>query len=265
MKKGLKIFLIVIAVLFALIVVDTLQAKLLNNSPLLKIREHYNGGETSYIDKGLLVNHYYCNNKEEKTLFKTSKYACPAEFEVKEIVDTTKDIKDFVCAEALEEFYRDDDYVYYYSCIKSKYILVRYTHGYEETVEEALKNKRITIKDLDDYEIGYHKEPIDKDEISDNYIAVFHGGAGEIVYETYIYKIDNNQANYGFSYINVTRTTKSYGSDEWNTKITKKGEVSWTDDVFQVAEKNNAYSYVTLPGDNKTYTIEEFMPMFLMN
>lgn len=39
----------------------------------------------------------------------------------------------------------------------------------------------------------------------------------------------------------------------------------WTDDVFTVAEKNNAYSYVTLPNDKKTYTIEEFQSMFLMN
>ena len=117
MKKGLKIFLIFVAVLVAFIVVDTLQAKIFNNSPLLKIREYYNGGETSYIDKGLLVNHYYCNNKEEKTLFKNSKYTCPAEFTVKEIVDTTKDIKDFTCAEALEEFYRDDNYFITYNTL----------------------------------------------------------------------------------------------------------------------------------------------------
>lgn len=265
MKKGLKIFLIIVAVLVVLILVDTFQAKIFNNSPLLKIREYYNGGETSYIDKGLLVNHYYCNNKEEKTLFKNSKYTCPAEFTVKEIVDTTKDIKDFTCAEALEEFYRDDNYIYYYNCIKSKYVLVRYTHGYEETVTEALKGGRITIKDLDDYNIDYHKEAIDKNEIPDNYMAVFHGGAGEIVYETYVYKIDNNQANYGFNYINVTKTTKSYGSDEWNAKVTGRGSVNWTDDVLTVAEKNNAYSYVTLPNDDKTYTIEEFIPMFVMD
>ncbi len=265
MKKGLKITLIIIVGLIVLILVDTLQAKVFNNSPLLKIREYYNGGETYYIDKGLLVNHYYCNDSEEKTLFKNSKYDCPYEFIIKEIVDTSEDIDDFVCADSLEEFYRDDDYVYYYSCTKSKYVLVKYTYGYKETVTEALKEKRITIKDLDDYQIKYYKEPINNDEIPDNYIAVFHGGAGEIVYETYIYKVDNKQSNYGFNYINVTKTTKSYGSDEWNAKVTKRGTVSWTDEVFSVAEKNYAYSYVTLPNDSKTYTIEEFMTMFLMN
>ena len=74
MKKGLKITLIIIVGLIVLILVDTLQAKVFNNSPLLKIREYYNGGETYYIDKGLLVNHYCCNDSEEKTLFKNSKY-----------------------------------------------------------------------------------------------------------------------------------------------------------------------------------------------
>ena len=102
-------------------------------------------------------------------------------------------------------------------------------------------------------------------KISDGYIAIFHGGAGEITYETYIYKKDNGHANSGFDYINVTNTTVSWGSSEWNSKITKRGSVQWTDDVFEVAKENGAYSYVTLPNSDKTYTIEQYMSMFLMN
>lgn len=101
--------------------------------------------------------------------------------------------------------------------------------------------------------------------IPENYIAIFNGGAGEITYSTYIYKIDNGQANYGFKYINTTNTTVSWGSSEWNVRITGRGEVGWTDEVFKVAEDNFAYSYVQLPNDTKTYTIDEFMSMFLMN
>ena len=103
------------------------------------------------------------------------------------------------------------------------------------------------------------------DRISDGYIAIFHGGAGEITHETYIYKKDNGHANSGFDYINVTNTTVSWGSSEWNSKITKRGSVQWTDDVFEVAKENGAYSYVTLPNSNETYTIEQYMSMFLMN
>ena len=64
---------------------------------------------------------------------------------------------------------------------------------------------------------------------------------------------------------NVTKTTTYWGSTEWNTKITKRGSVQWTDNVFEVAKENNAYSYVTLPDSDKIYTIEEYMQMFLMN
>ena len=105
----------------------------------------------------------------------------------------------------------------------------------------------------------------DSDKIPDDYIAVFHGGSGEIVYETYIYKEDTGAANYGFKYINVTKTTKSWGSSEWNTKITGRGKAFWTDDVFPVAEKNHAYSYVTIKDSDKKYTISEFAEIFLMN
>ena len=103
------------------------------------------------------------------------------------------------------------------------------------------------------------------DEISEDYIAVFHGGTGEITYSTYIYKIDNGQANYGFEYINTTNTTKFWGSSEWKVKITDKGKFNWTDGAFTIAKKNNAYSYVKIPGDKKTYSIEEFQSMFIMN
>ena len=113
--------------------------------------------------------------------------------------------------------------------------------------------------------IYINKNVINNDKIPDGYIAVFHGGTGEITYETYIYKKDNGHANSGFDYINVTNTTVSWGSSERNSKITKRGSVQWTDDVFEVAEENGAYSYVTLPNSNETYTIEQYISMFLMN
>ena len=108
-----------------------------------------------------------------------------------------------------------------------------------------------------------NKSTKNSDKIPQDYIAVFHGGAGEITYETYIYKIDNDQDNYGFKYINTESTTVSWGSSEWTTRITGTGTVDWTDDVFDVAYKNNAYSYVTSKG--KQYTIEEFGKRFIMD
>ena len=71
-------------------------------------------------------------------------------------------------------------------------------------------------------------------EVPDNYIAVFHGGTGEITYETYIYK--NKNDNSKVNYINVTSTTASYGSAKWKHKITKRG-VSSKKDIFEIAKK----------------------------
>ena len=102
-------------------------------------------------------------------------------------------------------------------------------------------------------------------DIPNDYIAIFHGGVGEQTYETYIYKIDNGHGNFGFKYINVTSTTESWGSSNWKHKINEKGEFDWTDGAFIVAKKHGAYSYVTLPNDDKIYSIEEFQNMFIMN
>ena len=99
--------------------------------------------------------------------------------------------------------------------------------------------------------------------IPDGYIAVFHGGVGEITYQTYIYR-NNNEFN-GYKYINETCNTVRYGSPEWKCKITDRGKFEWTDEAFKIAKKNGAYSYVTRPNDEKTYTIEEFKKIFHMN
>lgn len=105
----------------------------------------------------------------------------------------------------------------------------------------------------------------DNEIIPDGYIAVFHGGVGEQTYQTYIYKIDNGQANRGFKYINVTSTTEFWGSPNWITEINDEGEFDWTDGAFIVAEKHGAYSYVTVPNNDEVYTIEEFQKKFIMN
>ena len=76
MKKGLKITLIVLGVLVGIVVLDTLQAKVFDNSPLLKIRDNLDGGTLDYIDKGIFVNHYHCNNNEDVTTWKRTKFAC---------------------------------------------------------------------------------------------------------------------------------------------------------------------------------------------
>lgn len=48
---------------------------------------------------------------------------------------------DIATADALEKFYSDGVFDYYFSSIKSEYVVVYYSDGTEETVENALKQK----------------------------------------------------------------------------------------------------------------------------
>ena len=77
---------------------------------------------------------------------------------VQEIVDRTE-IENIPTAEALEEFYADESYRYYFPSMKSEYVCVRFTDGTETTVAAALNKGWITLADLDRFGIGYYKEP----------------------------------------------------------------------------------------------------------
>lgn len=101
---------------------------------------------------------------------------------------------------------------------------------------------------------------IDPWGIKSGYIAVFNGEDGDTIHQTYVYKINNGAANYGFAYINA-----DFNAKNWSKKVKGEGSVRWTDGVFPVAEANNAYDYVTIPGDETKYTIDEFRARFLMD
>ena len=72
--------------------------------------------------------------------------------------DETKEINGFACDDALEGFYEDDTYTYYWSCIKNKYMIVKYDDGSKELISEALEKKHIDIQMLDKFNISYIKE-----------------------------------------------------------------------------------------------------------
>ena len=156
MKKTVKIILILIGIIILYFIVDLLFIFTLNR-PLFMVK-----AKTPYTYTGLFYNVYNCPEYSTPQIkSKGSKFSCAIDTtgvdEVLEIVDTSKEIKDFMCAEALEQFYEDDKYEYYYSCMKGSFIIVKYKNGFQETVEVALKNKTITISDLDKYNIDYIK------------------------------------------------------------------------------------------------------------
>lgn len=82
MKKGIKIFLIIFVILVIVVLVDTMQAKIFDNRPLIKIRYNRDGGNVDYIDKGIFVYTYVFTNGEKVTVYRWEKYAPPEEVSV---------------------------------------------------------------------------------------------------------------------------------------------------------------------------------------
>ena len=164
-NKYKKYILIAVFSIIILIIIDISQALIFQNSPVLKIREHFDGGTLYYKDKGLITYTYNCIGEKRKTVLKWEKYSCPLKETTFEIIDESKNIKDFICAEALEEIYRDDEYIYFLSCMKSEYIKVNYSiNHFSENITTALKEGRVKISDLDIFKIDYIKKEISKEQ-----------------------------------------------------------------------------------------------------
>ena len=73
------------------------------------------------------------------------------------IIDDTE-----VCAQALEEIYRDEENVYYLSCIKSGNIKIEFEDGKSYSLKEVLEKDILTIDELIDNGLSVYKEKIDE-------------------------------------------------------------------------------------------------------
>lgn len=95
MKKE-KIIIILCSII-GLIFLDFILALSFNNSPIIKIRDYYNGGSTVYKDKGIFTNTYKCSDGKTKTVLKTTKFVCSVidseKEEEKETITITFDTK----------------------------------------------------------------------------------------------------------------------------------------------------------------------------
>ena len=77
MSKWIKIFLIIFSILIVFILIDTMQAKVFDNRPFLKITENYNDGNVLKKDKGIFVYTYVFTNGEKVTVYRWEKYSPP--------------------------------------------------------------------------------------------------------------------------------------------------------------------------------------------
>ncbi len=73
--KSIKIILIILGILIGIILLDTLQAKLFDNRPFIKITDSYNDGSILKKDKGIFVHTYVYRNGEKVTVYRWEKYS----------------------------------------------------------------------------------------------------------------------------------------------------------------------------------------------
>lgn len=59
------------------------------------------------------------------------------------IIDAT-----YSCNQSREKFYEDDNYVYYFPCVKSTSIFVKFPNGNKILVVKALEENKVTIDEL---------------------------------------------------------------------------------------------------------------------
>ena len=73
-------------------------------------------------------------------------------FKNKELRDNKIQIIDasYMCAQAIEKFYEDDQYTYSFPCIKSSSVFVKFPNGNKMLVIKALEENKVTIKELID-------------------------------------------------------------------------------------------------------------------
>ena len=63
---------------------------------------------------------------------------------------------------AIDAFYTDDEYIYFFGYYgMHEYVIVEYADGTTQNVAEAFQAGNITIADLDRFNIGYVKRPVD--------------------------------------------------------------------------------------------------------
>lgn len=82
-NKLLVILLTILITIILIILINTLKAIIFKNSPIISWRVADKNDSDSYIDKGILINTYYCVKEEDiVTVIPTSKntnYNCPQE------------------------------------------------------------------------------------------------------------------------------------------------------------------------------------------
>lgn len=151
-KKYLKISVTIIGILFGIILIDTLQAKLFKNSPIISIRKELEDDD-SYVDRGILMDTYYCTKEKDIVTvsyhFKGDKFTCPID-NVKEYSERALNLINLLKDKMIEIEILDEDNLeafevleiwengYYEDSPEKKHITFRFNYSCKDGTDKCL-------------------------------------------------------------------------------------------------------------------------------
>lgn len=186
------------------------KVEIADNYPIRNtLKSTYEAGETVTIKLDTITEHYYkvyVNGAEQAMdtaasdlTYSYYSFTMPDEDVLIEIEDISVDIpgattfiveirdrtkeEQLDCADAIEIFYEDETAEYYFSCIKSHYVMVMDNTGRTVDIVTALSEGLATIADLDYYGIDYFTAPKTRNTQPDN------AGPGDIIDDVQLFEI----------------------------------------------------------------------------
>lgn len=151
-KKYLKIILIAIGILVGIVLMDTLQARLFKNSPIISTRRELEDDD-SYVDRGILLDTYYCTKEKDIVTvsyhFKGNKFTCPVD-NVKEYSERAQNLINLLKKKMIEMKILDEDnletfdvlsihqYGYYRDTPEKKHISFSFNYSCKDGSDKCL-------------------------------------------------------------------------------------------------------------------------------
>jgi hypothetical protein len=149
MKKKRNFMVLALVAIILLFVFDYVLVLTTHSKPLLAIRR---SDSLNLIYTTPFYRVWKCYNGTNHIGTFGDSFDCPKIVGSFVIVDETKN-----CAEALELFYSDDYYDYYFPCIQSNTVFIKLINDKKITVKDALANNIVTINELKDAGLFFYK------------------------------------------------------------------------------------------------------------
>lgn len=159
MKKTIKYLCILVGAILLIFLMDLSRSVLFNKEPLIVISTTNDNGVK--VSNSILYKTYNCNGKIYVESI-SSKFNCPIEDKLITLTQNNKDI----CIDGIDYFYEDENYRYYFTCLKSNYIIVN-INDKEYMLKDALENGIITIKDIEN-KIEFKKESKKENKVTND-------------------------------------------------------------------------------------------------